>query len=149
VVGIAGDVLYDWTSHMPQPALYRPLTQAPPAGSLLGIRVGATPNSYAAAVRARIAAIDPEMPPFDLKPLSDAIDESTVGLGYTSAMMGILGAIAFAISVVGVYGLMTYTVGERVHEFGIRIALGARRRDVLWLVSRYGLLLVVAGLAIG
>src|SRR5881397_1352725 len=68
---------------------------------------------------------------------------------YTGAMMGILGLIALAVAVVGIYGIMAYTVGERTNEFGVRIAMGAQREDILWLASRHGLLISAAAFAIG
>src|SRR2546429_3314258 len=64
-------------------------------------------------------------------------------------MMGILGLIALAVAVVGIYGIMAYTVGERTNEFGVRIAMGAEREDILWLASRHGLLISAAAFAIG
>jgi putative ABC transport system permease protein len=149
VVGVAADVLYDWTSHVPAPTIYRPLTQAPVAASLLGVRTSSEPASLEPAVRGRIAAVDPDLPAFDVKPLDVAIHESTVGLGYTGAMMGILGLIALAVAVVGIYGVMAYSVGERTKEFGLRMAMGARPRDILWLAGRHGLLVSAAAFAIG
>ena len=149
VVGITVDVLYDWTSQVPQPTIYRPLTQAPPAASLLGIRTAGDPASLEKAARSQIALIDSELPAFDIKPLDVAIHESTVGLGYTGAMMGILGLITLAVAVVGIYGVMAYTVGERTNEFGVRIAMGAQRKDILWLASRHGLLISAVAFAIG
>jgi putative ABC transport system permease protein len=149
VVGVAADVLYDWTSHVPAPTIYRPLKQAPVAASLLGVRTSSDPASLEPAVRGRIAAIDPDLPAFDVKPLDVAIHESTVGLGYTGAMMGILGLIALAVAVVGIYGVMAYSVGERRKEFGLRMAMGARPRDILWLAGRHGLLVSAAAFAIG
>ena len=107
------------------------------------------PASLGQAARARIAAIDPELPAFDVKPLDVAIHESTVGLGYTGAMMGILGLITLAVAVVGIYGVMAYTVSERTNEFGVRIAMGAQRKDILWLASRHGLLISAVAFVIG
>ena len=149
VVGVAADVLYDWTTHVPTPTIYRPLTQAPQAASLIGIRTSSDAASLETAVRSRIAGIDPDLPAFDVKPLDVAIHESTVGLGYTGAMMGILGLIALAVAVVGIYGVMAYSAGERTKEFGLRMALGARPRDILWLAGRKGLLVSAAAFAVG
>jgi putative ABC transport system permease protein len=149
VVGVAADVLYDWTTHAPAPTIYRPLTQAPQAASLIGIRTSSNPASLETAVRSRIAAIDADLPAFDVKPLDVAIHESTVGLGYTGAMMGILGLIALAVAIVGIYGVMAYSVGERTKEFGLRMAIGARPRDILWLAGRQGLIVSAAAFAIG
>jgi putative ABC transport system permease protein len=149
VVGVAADVMYDWTSHVAQPTIYRPLTQAPQAASLLGIRSPGDPTALEKAARAQISAIDPDLPVFDVKPLSVAIHESTVGLGYTCAMMGILGLITLAVAIVGIYGLMAHAVGERTNEFGVRMAMGAQSRDILWLASRHGLLISSVGFVVG
>ena len=149
IVGIAGDVLYDWTDQRPEATIYVPYSQAPAQDSLLAIRAAAIPPGFEKDVQAQIAAIDPELPIFEVKTLGDAINESIVGLAYTADMMAGLGVIALVIALVGVYGVMSYAVAERTHEIGVRLSLGAQRRDVLWLVSRRGLLLTVAGLVVG
>lgn len=149
IVGVASDVLYDWTDQRPEAALYVPYAQVPPQDSLLGIRASAIPEGFGKDVQAQIAAIDPELPIFEVKTLGDAIQESVVGLAYTADMMAGLGVIALVIALVGVYGVMSYAIAERTHEIGVRLSLGAQRRDVLWLVSRRGLLLTVAGLVVG
>jgi putative ABC transport system permease protein len=149
IVGAAADVMYDWTSHVAYPTIYRPLTQAPQAASVLGLRALGDPAALEKSARSQIAAVDPDLPVFDVKPLSVAIHESTIGLGYTCAMMGILGLITLAVAIVGIYGLMAYAVGERTNEFGVRIAMGAQSRDILWLASRHGLLISSVAFAIG
>ena len=149
VVGVAADVLYDWTRNVPVPTVYRPLTQAPRAATLMGIRTSADPAALEPFVRGRFASLDPELPAFDVKPLDVAIYESTVGLGYTRAMMGILGVIALTVAMVGIYGVMAYSVGARTREFGVRMAVGARGIDILWLACRHGLLVSAAAFAIG
>jgi putative ABC transport system permease protein len=149
IVGIAGDVLYDWTNQQPEATVYIPYAQVPAQDSLLAIRASAISENLGKDVQAQIASIDPELPVFEVKTLSDAIHESLVGLGYTADMMAGLGVIALAIALAGVYGVMSYAVAERTHEIGVRLSLGAQRRDVLWLVSRRALFLTAAGLAAG
>ncbi len=149
VVGVAADVLYDWTRNVPAPTIYQPLTQAPPSATLIGVRTTLDPATLEPIVRRRIAAIDPELPVFDIKPLDVAIRESTVGLGYTGAMMGILGLIALAVAMVGIYGVMAYSVAARTREFGVRMAVGAGGTDILWLACRHALLISVAAFTIG
>jgi putative ABC transport system permease protein len=149
VVGVAADVMYDWTNHVAEPTIYRPATQSPQAASVLGIRSFGDPAALEKSARSQITAIDADLPVFDIKPLSVAIHESTVGLGYTCAMMGILGLITLAVAIVGIYGLMAYAVGERTNEFGVRMAMGAQSRDILWLASRHGLLISSVAFAIG
>jgi putative ABC transport system permease protein len=149
IVGIAGDVLYDWTNQRPEATVYVPYAQSPAQDSLLAMRASAISENLGKNVQVQIASIDPELPIFEVKTLSDAIHESVVGLAYTSDMMAGLGIIALAIALTGVYGVMSYAVAERTHEIGVRLSLGAQRRDVLWLISRRGLLLTAAGSAVG
>ncbi|MGH9863897.1 MAG: FtsX-like permease family protein, partial [Candidatus Acidiferrales bacterium] len=150
IVGVTSNVLYDWTDQLPELAIYVPYMQSPPSETLLAIRTNGQPaKNYAKPARAAIAGIDPDLPAFNVMPLSQAIHESIVGLAIVGDMMAVLGAIALIIALVGVYGVMSYAVAERTHEFGVRMALGARPRDILWLVSRRGILLVSASVAIG
>lgn len=149
IVGIAGDVLYDWTDQRPEAAIYVPYAQAPAQDSLLAVRTSAMPAGFEKNVQAQIASIDLELPIFEVKTLEAAIYESIVGLGYSADMVAGLGVIALIIALVGIYGVMSYAVAERTHEIGVRLSLGAQRRDVLWLVSRRGLLLALAGLLVG
>lgn len=149
IVGVAGDVLYDWTDQRPEATIYVPYAQAPAQDSLLAVRASAIPAGFEKNVQAQIAGVDPELPIFEVKTLEAAIHESIVGLEYTADMMAGLGVIALVIALVGVYGVMSYAVAERTHEIGVRLSLGAQRRDVLWLVSRRGLWLTVAGLLVG
>lgn len=149
IVGVAANVLYDWTDQLPEPAIYVPYEQAPLSETFLAIRTNADAAGFSANARAAIASIDPQLPAFNVMPLSSAIHESIVGLAFTADMMGALGFIALLIALVGVYGVMSYAVAERTHEFGVRMALGAKPRDVLWLVSRRGAWLAGAGIVIG
>jgi putative ABC transport system permease protein len=149
IVGVVGDALYDWTDRAPEAAIYRPVSQSAPAESQLGIRVNGDPREFVGAVRTQLAAIDPLLPAYDVMPLSEAIEESLSGNPQLAGMMSILGVLALVIAVVGVYGIVAYSVAQRMHEFGVRMALGAERRDIFMLVMRNGALLTMAGLAIG
>jgi putative ABC transport system permease protein len=149
IVGIAGDVLYDWTNQRPESTLYVPYAQDPPQDSLLAVRAAAISESLGRDAQAQIASIDPELPIFEVMTLGRAIANSIVGLAYVANMMAGLGVIALIIALAGVYGVMSYAVAERTHEIGVRLSLGAQRRDVLWLVSRRGLLLTLGGFAVG
>jgi putative ABC transport system permease protein len=116
---------------------------------LLAIRAAAISETLGKDAQAQIASIDPELPIFEVMTLEEAIQNSTVGLAYMADMMAGLGVIALVIALAGVYGLMSYAVAERTHEIGVRLSLGAERRDVLWLVSRRGLFLTILGFTVG
>src|SRR5205823_4066853 len=149
VVGVAGDVLYDWTDRVPEPAVYLPVAQAPRAAAQLAIRVAGDPSAFAQPARTQLAAIDPLLPTFDVMSLSDAVHESLAGSTQIVAMTGMLGALALVIAVVGLYGVVSYTVAARTREFGVRMALGARRTDIAWLVMQRAGVLIAVGLGVG
>jgi putative ABC transport system permease protein len=149
IVGIVSDVKYQWLDRQMIPALYEPYTQAARADTYFMVRTSGDPNSLVATARQRIAAIDPDLPIYDVQPLDGVISDAMVGLGYVAVMMAVLGVIALVLACVGVYGVMSFSVAERTHEIGIRMALGAQRGEVLRLVLRHGLLLAGIALAIG
>jgi putative ABC transport system permease protein len=149
VVGVANDVLYDWTNESPEAVIYRPVTQAPLSEAFFGLRVAGAPSTFSDAARAELATLDPLLPAFEVMSLDDAIHESLAGNSQIAGMMGILSFIALVIAVVGVYGVVAFAVAARLHEFGIRMALGAQKGDIFLLVMRRGALLAAGGLAVG
>ncbi len=149
IVGVVRDLRYSWINKDDVPALYRPFRQAPPYYATFALRAPGDPLRLVSAVRAEIAAVDPELPLFNIKPMDRLITESVVGIAYVAAMMAVLGIIAVILAAVGIYGVMAYAVGERTHEFGVRMALGAQARDILAMVLRNGALLTGLGFGIG
>ena len=113
------------------------------------IRTTGDPKRVQAAALAKLAVIDPDQPAYQLRTLEQVFDDQLSGFRFLSVLMGIFGVIALFLSGIGVYAMMAYSVTERTHEIGVRMALGAREPDVLWLIVRRGLVLTAFGLAIG
>ncbi|HYL10545.1 MAG TPA: ABC transporter permease [Candidatus Acidoferrales bacterium] len=149
IVGVVSDIHYGWLDKEYVPTLYRPYRQTPRSYTTLFMRTSASPSQFVSAARSQITALDAELPIFDVKPLDILISESVVGIAYVAVMMAVLGVIALVLASVGVYGVMSYSVGERNHEIGIRMALGARTRDILRLILKNGMLITLLGVGIG
>jgi len=149
VVGVVNDVHYNWIDKEEVPTIYGPFRQAPPNYTTIVLRTSGDPLKFVSAARAETAAVDPNLPLYNIKPMDKVITESIVGIAYVATMMAVLGAIALVLASVGVFGVMSYSVSERTHEIGIRMSMGAQTGNVLALVLRSGMLLTVLGLAIG
>jgi putative ABC transport system permease protein len=150
VVGVVGDVLHHWFNNERGPAFYLPFEQAPQLGMVLVARVrSGDPTAIAPIVRQEFAAVDPQQPLFRVRSMERVIKDSSIGLSYIWIMMTVFAVIALILAAVGVYAVIAYGVSQRTHEFGVRLALGAARRDVLSLVVRHALMLAGIGVAIG
>ena len=149
IVGVVNDVHYSWINKENLPTIYGPFRQAPPYYTTILLRTPGDPSQLISAARAQIAAVDPELPLYNIKPMNRVISESIIGIAYVAAMMAVLGGIALVLASVGVFGVMSYSVSERVHEFGVRMSLGAQTVDIVRMVLRSGMLLTILGLAIG
>jgi putative ABC transport system permease protein len=149
VVGVVGNVLYDWTNRVPEPTIYFPVAQTPPTAAQIALRVNGDPNSFIEPARRELAALDPLLPAFDVMSLSDAIHQSLVGNPQMATMMGMLGGLALIIAVVGLYGVISYLVSARTREFGVRLALGARRMDIFAVVMLRSASLAAIGIGLG
>jgi putative ABC transport system permease protein len=149
IVGVVNDVHYSWINKEDIPTIYGSFRQWPPYYTFIALRAANEPSQLISAVHAQIAAVDPELPLYNIKPMDRVITESIIGIAYVAAMAAALGGIALALASVGVFGVMSYSVSERAHEIGIRMSLGAQASDVLRMVLRSGMTLTVLGLAIG
>jgi putative ABC transport system permease protein len=149
ITGIVADVHYSWIEKDYIPTLYSLYSQSPKLNCSLLIRTDGQPLSLVSAVRTEIASVDPDLPLFNIKPLDTVITESIVGIAYVAALMGAVGIIALVLASVGVYGVMSYSVSERTHEIGIRLAMGASRGQIQRLIIGNGMLLTLLGMIIG
>ncbi len=149
IVGVASDVLHKWFDRTPRPVLYRPIRQTAPRSFQAILRTSGDPMQLVPAVREGLRRVDAFQPVADINLWSKVIRDQLVGLWYVAVLMGVMGGIALALSSIGVYSVMAHSVSERTHEIGVRMALGAQRRDVLRLFMQGGLILTLAGLVVG
>ena len=149
IVGVVSDVHYSWISKEDVPTIYGSFRQAPPYYTTILLRTPGDPLQFISPAREQIAAIDPDLPLYNIKAMDRVITESIIGIAYVAAMAAVLGVIALALACVGVFGVMSYSVSERAHEIGVRMSLGAQTSDILRMVLRSGMTLTLIGLAIG
>src|SRR5216684_3176923 len=115
VVGVVNDVRYSWIVKEDVPTIYRSFRQAPPYYTTVVLRTAGHPLKFVSAARAEIAAVDANLPLYNIKPMDKVITESIVGIAYVATMMAVLGAIALVLASVGVFVFMSYSVSERTH----------------------------------
>jgi predicted permease len=149
VVGVVADIKPSpWDDQAP-PMAYSPLTQVTYTSLSLAIRTQGDPTPLVAAARAQVQALDQEQPIFNVRTLEKAIDDDLSGVRASASMMVVYGLIALVLSASGIFGLMAYSVSQRTHEIGVRMALGAQHQNILRLVVGQALKLALIGLAIG
>ncbi len=149
VVGVAADVKNRGLEQDPQPQLYLPFSQLPWGSMNLLVRTEVAPASLEPAIRAQIAAIDPDQPVTKVKTADELMNEARTQPRFLLMLVGVFSATALVLAMIGIYGVLSYAVAQRQQEFGIRMALGAERRDILRLVVRQGFVLALAGIAAG
>ncbi len=149
VIGIAADIPYDYVERVPGPVVYLPYQQSNSGAFDVVVRTAGDANAFIPAARASVSAIDPLQPVSLLRSFRKLIDDAVTGIGYVATMLAVLGAVALFLAILGVYSLMAYSVGERTREFGVRLALGATRPAILWMVLRGAIVIAVAGLTLG
>jgi len=149
VIGLAADVKNKGLAQATQAQLYFPFAQSPWADMNLLVRTRVPPLSLISAVRAEIASVDSDQPVAAIETVEDLMDGSLAQPRFTMLLLGIFSVTALALSVIGIYGVLTYWVAQRRYELSIRVAIGAQRRDILRIVVGEGLMLAVAGILAG
>jgi len=149
VVGIVGDTKDDGVAERVRPAIYVPLAQFPQGFMVLAVRAHAEPVSLAATIRREVMAVNQDQPLYGVRTMESMISNSISQRLFQTLLLGIFAVAALVLAAVGIYGVVSYSVSQRTHEIGIRMALGARQSEVLALVLRQGLGLALAGVATG
>jgi len=149
IVGVAGNIRQERITDEPIPEIYLPFSQNPLNSMTVMVRTASDPLALAGAVRNEVLAIDRNQPIYDVKTLAQRVNEVSAVSRSLMVLFAAFALLALVLGAVGIYSIVSYSVTQRTHEIGIRMALGARAADVLSLILKNGLALVLAGIAIG
>jgi predicted permease len=149
VVGVVADVKHYGLERPMRPGIYLPAAAYPKATLTMAVRTSVDPAALSSTIREMVRAIDPELPISGLRPMEESVRRSMALRAAFSWMLAVFAALAFVLAIGGAYGVATYLVTQRTREIGIRVALGARTRDVFRQVVAHGLAIVTVGVVVG
>ncbi|MCG3160998.1 MAG: Macrolide export ATP-binding/permease protein MacB [Acidobacteria bacterium] len=149
IIGVVGDSKHMNLDAEVKPMSYWPHPELTYSGMTFVIRTKGEPTAVANAARNVIRALDPEQPVADVRTMESLIGTSVARARFNTLLLTIFAVVALLLASLGIYGVMAYSVAQRTHEIGVRMALGARAGDVLRLVVRRGMALALGGVAIG
>jgi putative ABC transport system permease protein len=156
IVGVARDTRNSGLDEEVKPEAYLPYTQSAPdylAASISGMvvvaRTTSDPQGMAAAVKREVQGLDRNQPVYNIKTMEQYLADSIAQRRFNMLLLAVFAGVAVLLAVVGLYGMMSYTVLQRTHEIGLRMALGAQGRDILRMAVRQGLVIILIGIAVG
>jgi len=149
IVGVVADVRAIGLDAQPVPELYTPLTQRPAREMSFVLRGAGDPAQWAEMIRAEIRSVDPGQAIASLRTMDEVLSTSVARPRFNTLLLTLFAAMALILAMVGVYGVISYSVSHRTREIGIRMALGAQRREVMAMVVKEGLIYTATGLALG
>jgi predicted permease len=156
VVGVVRDVRWRGPGEAPSPEFYLPIAQLPPQAwdwiqrtMYVVVRTDMAPDAMTNAIRSAVSAVAPGVPTFNLRTMEQRLGESLATARFNTLLLALLGAIGLLLAAVGIYGVIAYFVSRRTQEIGVRMALGATRRDVVRLVLRQAAGPIALGIAVG
>ncbi len=149
VIGVVRDSKYNSIGEQPTPYFYTPLAQNPDAAVTVFFRAHGDSRAALSAVRMQVQEMDRNLPITNVWPIGEVISQSLWASTFGTSLLTVFAAIAMLLCAVGIYGVVGYSVGQRIREFGIRMALGAQPRDVLLMVLKRSTLIMSAGLLFG
>ena len=149
VVGVVGDIRSSAFAPSADPTTYVSFAQSPEPSSALVVRTSGDLPTLATAAIMQVRKVDADVPAYDVRSLEQVISDNLSGVESSANMMMVFGIIALALAAAGIFAVMAYSVAQRTHEIGVRMAMGARRVDVLRLVVTSATRTAIAGLAVG
>ena len=149
IIGVVGDAKHYFIGEDQRPQIYAPYSQLPGLFATLLIRTTVEPMSISEQVRQTVWKVDPDQPMWKIRTVEFLVDRSVADRKFLMTLMVIFAGLAMVLTVIGLYGVISYLVNQRTQEIGIRMALGAQMGDILRMVLKQGMLLVSAGVVLG